>query len=171
MPTPSSLQIRQASARDAAGIAAVMELIVAERIHSAVDRAWTIDQEHRYLAALSPREAIHVAVDVAGHIVGFQSLDLWSPVLTSMAHVGQVGTFLLPEWRRRGVGHQLWQATEAFACNAEYRKLLIQVRASNLAAQAFYRRLGFKECGRFSLQVIVDGIADDEILMEFFLPD
>ena len=105
-------QIKRATVTDAAGIVAVLEVIAAERVHSAIERVWTVEQEARYLESLSPREAFHVAVDVAQGIVGFQSLDLWSPLLTSMAHVGQVGTFLLPEWRGQGVGRQLWSVTD-----------------------------------------------------------
>ncbi len=41
----------------------MLEVIVAERIHSAIDRAWTIEEERRSLESLSPREAIHAAVD------------------------------------------------------------------------------------------------------------
>lgn len=153
---------------DAAGIVNVLETVAAERIHSAIDRVWAVDQETQYLESLSPREAFHVAVDAAAGIVGFQSLDLWSSLLSSMAHVGQVGTFLLPGWRGLGVGRQLWSATEAFARESGYRKLAIQVRASNAVGQAFYRRLGFRECGRLTRQVIIDGSEDDEVLMEYF---
>ena len=160
--------IRRAVAADAGRIAAVMEVIAAERIHSAIDRAWTAEEERRYVASLSPREAIHVAVEPGHDIVGLQTLELWSPI-ASMAHVGQVGTFLLPEWRRRGVGRRLWSATTAFAADAGYRKLVIQVRGSNASAQAFYRRLGFQPCGRLSRQVIIDGIEDDEVLLECFI--
>jgi ribosomal protein S18 acetylase RimI-like enzyme len=159
--------IRRASPEDAAGIAAVIEVIAAERIHSAIDRAWSVEEERRYLQSLSPREAIHVAVDDVQGIVGLQVLDLWSPVLGSMAHVGQLGTFLLPDWRGRGVGRQLWRATLAFARDAGYRKLVIQVRGSNKPAQAFYRQLGFRECGRLARQVVIDGVEDDEVIMEF----
>lgn len=161
--------IRRATPADAAGIAAVVETIAAERIHSAIDRAWTTEEEARYLASLSPREALHVAVDETRGIVGFQGLDLWSPVMGAMSHVGQVGTFLLPHCRRKGVGRQLWTATSSFARAAAYRKLVIQVRASNTAAQAFYQGLGFRECGRLTRQVTIDGIDDDELLMEVFL--
>lgn len=163
-----ALEIRRASPRDAAGIVAVLEAIVAERIHSAIEHVWPIEREERYLKSLSPREAFHVAVDPSHGIVGYQSLDLWSPVLTSMAHVGQVGTFLLPKWRGHGIGLQLWDATASFARGAGYRKLAIQVRASNTGAQAFYRRMGFQECGRLTRQVMIDGVEDDEILMEYF---
>ena len=160
--------VRRAAPSDAPDVVRVLEAVVAERIHSAIDHAWTVEQETRYLESLTPREAFHVAVDGGAGIVGFQSLDLWSSVLSSMAHVGQVGTFLLPEWRGRGVGRQLWSETETFARAAGYQKLAIQVRASNTVAQAFYRRLGFRECGRLTRQVIIDGIEDDEVLMEYF---
>jgi RimJ/RimL family protein N-acetyltransferase len=156
-------------AEDATGIAAVLDVVARERIHSAIDRVWPAEDERRYLEALSPREAVHVAVDGAQGIVGLQSLDRWSSILGSMAHVGQVGTFLLPEWRGQGVGRQLWNVTLAFAHDAEYRKLVIYVRASNTHAQRFYRHLGFTDCGRLAGQVIIDGVADDEVLMELFL--
>ena len=165
----SALEIRRALPEDAAGIVAVLEVVAAERIHSAIDTVWTVEQEASYLKSLSRRESFHVAVDARAGIIGFQSLDLWSALLPSMAHVGQVGTFLLPGWRGLGVGAQLWKATESFAREAGFLKLAIQVRASNSPAQRFYRKLGFKECGRLTRHVIIDGVAEDEVLMEFFL--
>ena len=165
----SPLKIRPGAPDDAAGMVAVFAVITAERIHSAIETAWTVEQERRYLESLSPRGAIHVAVDESGDIVGLQILDLWSSTLTSMAHVGQIGTFILPAWRSRGVGRQLWDVTLPFARRAGYRKLVIQVRASNMTAQGFYRRLGFADCGRLARQVMIDGVEDDEVLMELFL--
>jgi RimJ/RimL family protein N-acetyltransferase len=165
----SSVQIRRASVEDAGGIAKVLEAVVAERIHSAIDRAWTASEQRAYLASLSAREAFHVAIAASGDVVGYQSLDRYSPVLSSMAHVGQLGTFLLPEWRARGVGQALFSATRRFASSVDYRKLVIQVRASNVRAQSFYTRLGFVACGRLRAQVVVDAAEDDEIVMELFL--
>lgn len=164
--------IRRAAPADGAGIAAVMGTIAAERIHSAIDRAWSAGEEERYLASLSTREALHVAIHATEgieRIVGMQSVERWSSVLPSMAHVGQVGTFLLPECRRLGIGRQLWIATQAFARDAGYRKLVILVRASNTNAQAFYQGLGFRVCGRLTRQVEIDGVEDDEVMMELFL--
>ena len=170
MPEPeSTIRIRRAVPDDSAGVVAVISVIALERIHSAIDRAWTVDEERRYLESLSPREVVHVAVDDAQGIVGLQILDRWSSLLGSMSHVGQVGTFVLPNWRGRGVGRHLWQSTEIFARDARYRKLVIQVRGSNTDAQAFYRRLGFHTCGRLVRQVMIDGVEDDEVLMELFV--
>ena len=161
--------IRRARPDDASAIVGVLEIIAAERIHSAIDRVWSVDEERRFLEGLSDREAVHVAVDPNGTVVGLQILDRWSAFLESMAHVGQLGTFVLPAWRGRGLGMQLWQATHAFARSATYQKVVVQIRESNAAAQAFYRRLGFAECGRLRRQVMIDGVADDEVLMEMFL--
>ena len=167
--TEPSLLIRRASLDDAEGIARVLDAIAGERIHSAIERAWTAAEQRTYLASLSTREAFHVAITASGQIIGYQSLDLYSPILSSMAHVGQLGTFLLPEWRRRGVGSTLFDATREFAASRGYHKLVIQVRASNVPAQTFYTRLGFVRCGRLRAQVIVNGTKDDEIIMELFL--
>ena len=171
MPSPlePDLKVRRAIPEDAAEIVAVLAVVVDERVHSAIDRVWSVEQERTYLESLSAREVIHVAVDATDRVVGLQILERWSAVLDSMAHVGQVGTFLLPAWRRRGVGRELWKATVAFAREAGYQKLVVQVRGTNAHAQSFYRRLGFAECGRLSRQVIIDGSYDDETLMELFL--
>jgi L-amino acid N-acyltransferase YncA len=163
------VRIRRATVGDAEAIVTILTRIASERVHSAIERPWTLEQQRNYLASLSPRETFHVAVAGSGEAIGFQSLDLWSPLLGSTTHVGQLGTFLLTEWRRQGVGRALFQATESFARSSGYRKFLIQVRSSNTAAQLFYQQLGFVPCGRLTRQVVVDGQEDDEILMEFFL--
>jgi ribosomal protein S18 acetylase RimI-like enzyme len=147
----------------------VLQVIVSERVHSAIGRAWTSEEERAYLESLSSREVVHVVIDGSAGVVGLQVLDRWSPSLDSMAHVGQLGTFILPAYRGRGLGHTLWAATAAFARAAGYRKLVIQVRDNNVAAQTFYRSIGFGECGRLVKQVVIDGVEEDELLMELLL--
>jgi hypothetical protein len=107
---PPLFTIRRAAPSDASRIAAVLEAIARERIPSAIE-------------SLSPREAFHVAVDQTLRIVGFQSLALWAPALSSMAHVGQIGTFPRAECRGQRVGQQLWIATEPFARTPGFQKL------------------------------------------------
>jgi ribosomal protein S18 acetylase RimI-like enzyme len=163
-----AFQVRRALPDDAEGIAAVMHAVVAERVHSAIDRAWSADEERRYLASLSSREAFHVAVTDSGQIIACQSLERYSTVLTTMSHVAQVGTFVLPTWRGHGIGPALFELTRHFAISEGYRKAVITVRGSNASALSFYRGLGFVECGRLSRQVVLDGVEDDEVLLEMF---
>ena len=163
------LAIRRATEADAEAIIAILEGIASERIYTAINRPWSADQQRQYLVSLSVREAIHVAETERRAIIGYQTLELWAPTLDSMAHVGQVGTFLRPEWRRRGVGEALFQSTVDFACKCHFLKFVIQVRSSNVSAKAFYQRLGFRECGRLTRQVRIGKEEDDEIIMEFFL--
>ncbi|HUA32769.1 MAG TPA: GNAT family N-acetyltransferase [Candidatus Binataceae bacterium] len=165
IPTLAKVRIRPAAPNDALGISKVWQAIVAERVYSAVDRAFTPEEQTAYLASLDKRESIFVAED-DGRIVGFQTLDLWSKFMASAAHVGQLGTFILRDARGRGVGEELANATFKFARNAGYEKLVIYVRASNTGAQAFYKSLGFRECGHLARQVKIDGHYDDEILLE-----
>jgi len=147
----------------------VLEGIVSERIYTAIEKPWSAGEQRRYLLSLSPREAFHVAEIDQRTVVGYQSLELYSPSLHSMAHVAQLGTFLRPDARRRGVGRALFQASLKFAGECDFSKIVIQVRSSNSGAQAFYTQLGFRECGRLSRQVRTPEREDDEIIMEFFL--
>ncbi len=165
----AAIAIRRASPDDAESIVGVWKEIVAEKVYSAVDRPFSIETEREYLKSLSPREAIFVAETADRKVIGFQSLDLWTKLFHSMDHVGQLGTFVLREWRNRGVGGQLAGHTLAFARSSGYEKLVIYVRASNVDAQAFYAHLGFVPCGRLVRQVKIGGEHDDEIAMESFL--
>jgi ribosomal protein S18 acetylase RimI-like enzyme len=162
------IAIRKATPDDAEAIIAVLEEIASERVHTAINKPWSSGQQRSYLVSLSAREAIHVA-QAAQEVVGYQTLELWAPTIDSMAHVGQLGTFLRSAWRRQGIGEALFRSTLDFARQTDYLKFVIQVRSSNTAAQSFYGQLGFKECGRLTRQVRMDGQEDDEILMEYFL--
>lgn len=160
----SEVVIRKAGATDAAAICRIVEFIVSEGKYTAITRAWNVHEETAYLASLSPREAVFVA-EAAGEVIGFQVVDRWS-AFDSMAHVAQLGTFLLPHWRGVGLGRTLFRASLDFAREAHYSKFLIQVRAGNAAALSFYRGLGFLECGRLTNQVRIHGLDEDEVLLE-----
>jgi RimJ/RimL family protein N-acetyltransferase len=163
---PLPIKIRRAFPADAASIAAIWEAIVDEKSYSAVDRPFSIESEREYLQSMSSRERIFLAETADQQVIGFQSLDQWTKLYHSMDHVGQLGTFVLREWRDKGTGKQLAAQTLSFARSVGYEKLVIYVRARNTGAQTFYERLGFVRCGRLSRHVKIDGEYDDEIIME-----
>ncbi len=166
--TTAGITIRRATADDAESVVAIWQAVVAERVYSAVDTAFTLQEERAYIGGLSPREGVFLA-ETGGRVVGFQTLDLWARYMHSMDHVGSLGSFVLSEWRGRGIGQQLARHTLAFARSAGFEKIIIFIRASNVSGQGFYRALGFVPCGRFTRQTRIAGEYDDEILMELFL--
>lgn len=163
-----NVNISRAVDQDAEAISSIWEVICAERIYTAVNRPFTPGQQRRYFATLSDREGIFVA-RVDGQIVGFQSLDLFAKYTDSFDHVGVIGTFILPEWRRKGIAQLLAEHVIDFARNNRYEKFVIYVRAGNEKAQAFYKSIGYKQKGVLSNQVKIDGQCEDEVFMELFL--
>jgi ribosomal protein S18 acetylase RimI-like enzyme len=162
------IDIHRATPDDAEALSAIWEAVCAERVYTAVSRPFTPQQERDYILSLSDREGIFVA-EVDGQVVGFQSLDLWAKYSDAFDHVGVLGTIILPEWRRQGIGRLLAQHTFAYARTHGYEKVVIYVRAGNAGAQAFYRSLGFIHKGVLERQVKLDEGYEDEVFMELFL--
>lgn len=169
IPLPVPL-IRPATAKDAPGIAALLKSIIREGGRTVLDHPFTPDETKDYLAGLAPRERITVA-QIGGVIAAEQSLDLYVKYTGAMDHVGVLGTFVLAPLRGRGFGRALADATFAFARANGYRKFVINIRADNPDAQAYYQRLGFQPCGRLAEQARVDNHYVDELLYERFLEE
>lgn len=161
--------VRRAVPADAQSMVLLLQEIAAERMFTAITEPWSAAQQENHISGLSPRELIQVAEGQEGNVIGYQVLELWAPSLASMAHVGQIGTFVGADWRSCGVGRRLFRLTHDFAAAHGYSKFVIQVRSGNNAAQSFYKQLGFEQCGRLKRQVRVNGVEEDEILMELFL--
>ena len=162
--------VRPSALEDAEGILHVLNTIVREQRFTALDRELTLEEEIEYLGGLGPRQAIFVA-ERDGRIVGFQGVDLFMPAIGSMAHVAQMGTYVLPAYRGQGIGRQLFAASCDYARQQGYRKIVIYVRATNREAQAFYERLGFEMAGRLRRQTLIGDEFEDEIFLETFLEE
>ena len=95
---------------------------------------------------------------VAGELTN--PLSLWLVALAGGTVVGYVGSQTVldeadvmnvavdPAYRRQGVGKGLMLALMAALRQAGVRTLALEVRASNEAAQALYKNLGFEQAGR-----------------------
>ncbi|MFX1469364.1 MAG: GNAT family N-acetyltransferase [Promethearchaeota archaeon] len=162
------INIRKAQTEDAEEISNIWKVICAEKKFTAVSHPFTSEQEKEYISSLSNREGIFMA-EFEGKIIGFQSLDLWAKFSQYFSHVGVIGTFVLPEWRKKNIGFQLAQYTFNFAREHNYEKIVIYVRAINKIALTFYKKLGFLQRGVLSRQVKIDEQYEDEIFMEMFL--
>lgn len=90
-------------------------------------------------------------------VVGFAGI--W--VMVDDAHVTTISVH--PEWRRRGVASRLLLALADLAVKIGARRLTLEVRPSNLGAQALYRRFGFTVAGRRARYYTDDG--EDALVM------
>jgi len=150
---------------DAAGLAAVLNSIIAEGRHTALTGHWTPEAELAFLHSLGPRSEIFVA-EVEGRIAGFQVIEPFVTYTSTMDHVCHLGTYVLAEYRGQGLGQRLAEATLKFARAQGYQKAVIYVLAHNEAGLAYYRGLGFEALGVLKRQTKIGGAYYDEVFLE-----
>jgi L-amino acid N-acyltransferase YncA len=157
--------VRRDDLEDAAGVAGVLNSVIAERRYTALAGHWTPEAERAFLQSLGPRSEVFVA-EGDGGIVGFQVIEPFVAYTSTMDHVAHLGTYVLRGWRGRGVGRRLAGMTLAFARAQGYEKAVIYVLAHNEGGLAYYGRLGFERRGTLLGQTRIDGVYYDEVVME-----
>jgi L-amino acid N-acyltransferase YncA len=162
--------VRRDDLADAAGVADVLNNVIAERHYTVLAGHWTPEEELAFLQSLGPRSELFVA-EVAGRIVGFQSIEPFAAYTPAMDHVAILGTYVQADFRGRGIGLRLAEAMFGFARTQGYEKAVLYVLADNLGGRAYYRRLGFRERGVLERQSRIDGVYHDEVLMELHFTD
>jgi ribosomal-protein-alanine N-acetyltransferase len=68
-----------------------------------------------------------------------------------------------PDWRRQGIGRQLLLSLADLSMAIGARRMTLEVRVSNEAAQALYRSFGFEVVGRRPRYYTDDG--EDALVM------
>jgi RimJ/RimL family protein N-acetyltransferase len=131
--------VRPASVDDARATAELFAAVAEER--DAIATEPPVDVEER--TALFARTAAGTVVAVAdGRVIGMLHVDV------SRHGFGEFGMLVDRDWRGRGAGSALVQATVEWARDHGLHKLCLEVFAHNSAAIALYRKYGFMEEGR-----------------------
>jgi RimJ/RimL family protein N-acetyltransferase len=163
---PISLTIRTALPFDAEALHAYLTAIVAERLPVLFgrDAPPTLEQVAAMIArnADDERSALFVAVE-NGAILGM--LDFSGHTRPQQRHVGSFGMSVARSARGRGVGTRLLRALYAFAKEHDYRKLELEVFATNGPAIVLYESHGFVHEGRRRGAVMVGEETVDLLLM------
>ena len=162
--------VRRDSLDDAAGVAAVLNSVIAEGCYTALAGHFTPEAELAFLQSLGPRSEIFVA-EVAGQISGFQVIEPFVTYTPTMDHVCHLGTYVRARFRGRGLGRRLAEVTLAFARAHGYEKAVVYVLAGNELGQAYYRGLGFETRGVLTRQTKIAGQYHDEVFMEMHFGD
>jgi L-amino acid N-acyltransferase YncA len=157
--------VRRDDIQDAAGLADILNSVIAEGRYTALSGHWTPEAELAFLQSLGPRSEIFVA-EVKRHIVGFQVLEPFVTYTSTMDHVCNLGTYVLARHRGQGVGKRMAEATLAFARANGYEKSVVYVLAHNEGGLAYYDSLGFEQRGSLRCQTKIDGVYHDQVVME-----
>jgi len=110
---------------------------------------------------------LRVVAEIDGKIVGDAEVKQLAP--KRCAHVGVMAVGVHPEFQRRGIGRALMQHLIDHAKAHGLRRLELNVRSDNHAAQALYRGLGFHHEGtRTKFIALDDGTLIDDYTMALF---
>jgi RimJ/RimL family protein N-acetyltransferase len=86
-------------------------------------------------------------------------------------HNGRLGMGVLAPWRGQGLGRGLLDQALSAALAAGFRRVELEVYASNAAALALYQRCGFVVEGVKRGMRVLDGRVDDVVLMARAMTD
>jgi L-amino acid N-acyltransferase YncA len=168
--------VRRDDLADAAGVAAVLNSVIAEGRYTALAGHWTPEKELVFLQGfLGPRSELFVAEvhgcfqAPQGHIVGWQCIEPFVSYTPTMAHVAHFGTYVHADFRGRGIGRRLAAVSLKFARAQGYEKAVIYVLAHNEGGLAYYRSLGFEARGTLTGQTRIGDVYYDEVFMETHL--
>ena len=133
---------------------------------------FTTDEEgeKKWIRSLNenPKELLLVA-ECDGVIIG--NIDFHIARRRRLAHSGEFGMNVHPDWRNCGVGNALLEALLTWARSVpEIEKITLHVRADNPRAIALYRKHGFIQCGTAKEAIkMPGGTYVDNIAMETFV--
>ena len=136
MASGDAVEIRRADDADRYPLALLFAAVAEERDGIAAEPPVNVEKR----AANVDLDRTFVAV-AAGEVVG----NIF--IVDSGFGFGEIGMFVTPEWRGRGVGTELVAAAVEWAKARGLHKLTLSVFPHNEAAIALYRKFGFVEEG------------------------
>jgi len=138
------------------GFRAVVDAVAREKKFLAFLEAPPLDETTKFVLNNIEQKNPQFVVLRHANVVG------WCDVLrnakrTVYSHCGTLGISLLPEFRGRGIGRQLMQATIDAAWGCGITRIELTVREHNANAIALYKSLGFEVEGLQRNAVRIEG--------------
>ena len=160
--------IQPASLDLADGFWRALDVVAREQRYLIFQEAPPLESARKFIAqVLAKGWSQFYALD-ENRVVGW--CDILPDEREGQTHCGRLGMGLLHEYRGRGIGARLISATLADALGKGLTRIELEVFASNTRARALYRKAGFAEEGRKRRARILDGVADDIVIMALLPP-
>lgn len=143
--------IRRPNEDDAANIIAYAKILFASTdqvLTTLEEYTITLEEEKTWISnALNNAAAIILIAEHDGQVIGL--LDFSAKNKKKIAHIGELGVSVHPNWQGNGIGQKLIETLLAWATeNDQIEKVFLNVLASNQKAINLYKKLGFTEEGR-----------------------
>jgi RimJ/RimL family protein N-acetyltransferase len=163
-----TIEFRQIRVNETEAFRAAIDAVARERKYLALLEAPPIEQVRAFVkrnVELGYPQIIALMDDV---VVGWCNVPPASRAVS--AHVGDLFMGLLAEWRGQGIGERLLRHAMRAADLFGFQRVELGVFATNAAAAALYRKVGFVEEGIKRKAILIDGIYHDEIIMARLKP-
>lgn len=115
--------------------------------------------EEDFIRCLRQRNCIGMVAEFEEQVVGFMIYELHKTRL----HV--LNFAVNPKFRRRAVGQAMMSKLVSKLSHQRRNSILLEVRETNLAAQLFFRKIGFRAVS--VLRDFYDDTTEDAYLMQF----
>ena len=119
--------------------------------------------EEDFIRCLRQRNCIGMVAEHDERVVGFMIYELHKNQL----HV--LNFAVLPEARRSGVGQQMIKKLIGKLSQQRRNRILLEIRETNLIAQLFFRKLGFRAVS--VLRDYYDDTTEDAYVMQYHFRD
>ena len=158
--------IRSVAVADAPALASLLNGIIARGGTTAFQRPFA--PQRLAESMLMGRSVIccFVAEERDGGLGGFQSLVRSEDLPND---IGDIATFSRVGQTQKGIGSQLFAATQAEARRQGLTAISATIRADNVGGLAFYSRLGFTDHSIHRAVPLLDGTAVDRISKRYAL--
>lgn len=156
-----NLTIRKAELKDA-GCIVEAERAIAQKPGYFCSKPEELSEEAVKQTIQAPRN-IYLVAELDGKVVAHAFLE--PHTLQSLSHVADLNIAVHLGWQGKGIGEKLLEELIKTAKSASLEKIQLNVRASNSAAIALYKKMGFQEEGRLKKRVKIGDQYMDDIIM------
>ncbi|PYQ61123.1 MAG: GNAT family N-acetyltransferase [Acidobacteria bacterium] len=155
------MNVRKASAADAAAIARIYNEGIEERIATFETRLRTAADVEKWFDGVHPI----VVIEDEGAIIAYASTSMYRP-RECYAGIAEFSVYARKSARGRGAGKAAMVALIDAARGAGFWKLVSRVFVENTASRALLRSIGFREVGTYERHAKLDGVWRDVVIVE-----
>ncbi len=128
----------------------------------------SIEEEREYIKNLNNNKDVFMVIGLIDNNIASVA-NITKLLRKRIEHNSEVAISVKKEYWSIGVGYAVMNELIEFARSNNIRNISLGVKASNYRAFNLYKKFGFEEIGRHKNFFNLNGVFDDEILMDLYL--